>query len=161
MTAPHQILVDSGERRSRTEGAPLICKRYVELSLPDRGDDVPDLARLQRQLGPVEADLDLLRELPRRLRNAHFQGTAVLDGDRLIDFEPGNSEWDSYGVAIDLGTTTLVAALLDLATGRQVRIASRPQPADPFRRRRAVANSHGPQRIRGTGKAPTGRRRGP
>jgi uncharacterized 2Fe-2S/4Fe-4S cluster protein (DUF4445 family) len=128
---PHQILVDSVAPVA-TEGAPLICKRYVELSLPDRGDDVPDLARLQRQLGPVEADLDLLRELPRRLRNAHFQGTAVLDGDRLIDFEPGNSEWDSYGVAIDLGTTTLVAALLDLATGRQVRIASRLNPQTRF-----------------------------
>ncbi len=74
----------------------------------------------------------MVRELPRRLREAHFQGTAVLDRDRLIDFEPGNTEWDSFGVAIDLGTTTLVAALLDLATGRQVRIASRLNPQTRF-----------------------------
>ena len=99
---------------------------------PDRGDDLPDLARLQRCLGPLQADLGMVRELPRRLREAHFQGTAVLDRDRLIDFEPGNTEWDSFGVAIDLGTTTLVAALLDLATGRQVRIASRLNPQTRF-----------------------------
>ena len=128
---PHQILVHS-EATVTADGAPRICKQYVELPLPDRGDDLPDLARLQRQLGPVYADLSLVRELPRRLRDAHFQGTAVLDENRLIDFEPGNTEWDSYGIAVDLGTTTLVAALLDLATGRQVRIASRLNPQTRF-----------------------------
>jgi uncharacterized 2Fe-2S/4Fe-4S cluster protein (DUF4445 family) len=128
---PYQILIHS-EAPVEADGAPLICKRYVELPPPDRDDDVPDLARLQRRLGPVQADLSLVRELPRRLRDANFQGTAVLDGDRLIDFEPGNTEWDSYGVAIDLGTTTLVAALLDLATGRQVRIVSQINPQTRF-----------------------------
>ena len=110
---------------------------------PARGDDLPDLARLQRCLGRGErggekepslpqADLGMVRELPGRLREGHFQGTAVLDRDRLIDFEPGNTEWDSFGVAIDLGTTTLVAALLDLATGRQIRVASRLNPQTRF-----------------------------
>ncbi len=56
----------------------------------------------------------------------------MLDDDRLIDFEPGNTEWDSFGIAVDLGTTTLVAALLDLATGRQVRIAARLNPQTRF-----------------------------
>ena len=128
---PHQILTDSCTA-VEAEGAAAICKRYVELAPPDRGDDLPDLARLQRRLAPFAADVGLLRELPRRLREAHFQGTAVLDDDRLIDFEPGNTEWDSYGVAIDLGTTTLVAALLDLATGRQVRVAARLNPQTRF-----------------------------
>jgi uncharacterized 2Fe-2S/4Fe-4S cluster protein (DUF4445 family) len=128
---PHQILTDS-RTAVEAEGAAAICKRYVELAPPDRGDDLPDLARLQRRLAPFEADVGLLRKLPRRLREVHFQGTAVLDDDRLIDFEPGNTEWDSYGVAIDLGTTTLVAALLDLATGRQVRVAARLNPQTRF-----------------------------
>jgi len=128
---PYQILVHS-DAPAMADGAPRIRKRYVELPQPDRSDDLPDLARLQRQLGPVQADLSLVRALPRRLRDAHFQGTAVLDENRLIDFEPGNTEWDSYGVAIDLGTTTLAAALLDLATDRQVRIASRLNPQTRF-----------------------------
>ena len=128
---PYQILVHS-EAPVAADGAAVICKRYLELPPPDRDDDLSDLARLQRGLGPVQADLSLVRELPRRLREADFQGTAVLDDDRLIDFEPGNTEWDSYGIAVDLGTTTLVAALLDLATGRQVRIASRLNPQTRF-----------------------------
>ena len=134
---PHQILVQS-EETVKADGAPAIRKRYLELPLPDRSDDMPDLARLQRRLGPstmstrCPADLSLIRELPRRLRDANFQGTAVLDDNRLIDFEPGNTEWDSFGIAVDLGTTTLVAALLDLATGRQVRVASRLNPQIRF-----------------------------
>ena len=128
---PHQILVDS-QAPVTADGPPLICKRYLELRSPDRDDDLSDVARLERQLGPLQAELSLLRGLPRRLREAHFQGTAVLDGNRLIDFEPGNTEWDSFGIAVDLGTTTLVAALLDLATGRQVRITSRLNPQTRF-----------------------------
>ncbi len=77
-------------------------------------------------------ELSLLRELPQQMRAANFQGTAVLDQWRLIDFEPGNTEWDSYGVAIDVGTTTLVAALLDLASGREIRIAARVNPQTRF-----------------------------
>jgi len=150
---PYQILVHC-EARVTAEGEPWICKRYLELPRPDRGDDLSDLARLQRQLGPVEADLSFVRELPCRLRNTHFQGTAVLDEGRLIDFEPGNTEWDSFGVAIDLGTTTLAAALLDLATGRQVRIATRLNPQTRFgddvvsRILMARSNSEGLGRLR-------------
>jgi len=145
---PYQILVDS-QTAVQADGPPVVSKHYLDLPAPDRGDDAPDLERLEHSLGPLDADLSLIRELPQRLRTASFQGTAVLDagrfdggapggyplvgaGRRLIDFESGNTEWDSYGVAIDLGTTTLVAALLDLATGREVRIASRLNPQTRF-----------------------------
>jgi uncharacterized 2Fe-2S/4Fe-4S cluster protein (DUF4445 family) len=70
--------------------------------------------------------------LPRRLRQAEFRGTAVLAEGRLLDFEPGNTEWHAHGVAVDLGTTTLAAALLDLSTGRQVQVVSRLNPQTAF-----------------------------
>ena len=125
-------------RRWRRKAAPAICKRYVELPLPDRGRRRagPGPAATRR-LGPVQADLSLVRELPGRLRDAHFQGTAVLDDDRLIDFEPGNTEWDSFGVAVDLGTTTLVAALLGPGHRPAGPHRFAAQSADPLRRRRA------------------------
>ena len=128
---PYQILVESDSATS-TDGSPVISKHYLELPAPARDDDAADLERIERCLGPLEIDSPLLRELPRQLRAAHFQGTAVLDQRRLIDFEPDNTEWESYGVAIDLGTTTLVAALLDLATGREVRVAARLNPQTRF-----------------------------
>ena len=107
---------------------------------PARGDDAADLLRLEGAIGQFDLDLELLRELPGRLRETGFRGTAVLAEGRLLDFEPGNSEWDAYAVAVDLGTTTLVAALMDAdqrpRPGR--RLAA--QSADPLRRRRALAH---------------------
>ena len=64
----------------------------------------------------------LLREIPARLRQTDFCGTAVLAGGRLIDFEPQNTEAENFAVATDVGTTTLVAALLDLNTGNETQI---------------------------------------
>ncbi|MFH1484786.1 MAG: ASKHA domain-containing protein [Chloroflexota bacterium] len=46
--------------------------------------------------------------------------TAVLAGERLIALESGDTTADNYGVAIDLGTSTVVGYLLDLSTGHQL-----------------------------------------
>jgi uncharacterized 2Fe-2S/4Fe-4S cluster protein (DUF4445 family) len=135
----HQILVASssaggaeGAVQGMAEGEAAVRKRYVELPVPARGDDDPDLVRLEKAVGPLEADLDLLQALPRRFREAGFRGTAVISAGRLLDFEPGNTEHEAYGVAIDVGTTTLVAALLDSGTGSQVAVASRLNPQTRF-----------------------------
>ncbi len=133
VAAEHKILV-------RTEGEagpaddPPVRKRYLELSPPTRGDDVPDVLRLERALeaGPLEMDLSLLREIPARLREADFHGTAVLAERRLLDVEPGNTEADAFAVALDIGTTTLVAALLDLGTGSEWALGARLNPQTRF-----------------------------
>jgi uncharacterized 2Fe-2S/4Fe-4S cluster protein (DUF4445 family) len=127
----YQILTASAAA-APAEGPPVISKRYLELPPPRSGDDTPDLERLERAAGPLDAEPATLADLPRQLRAAGFRGTAVLDQRRLIDFETGNTEWESFGVAVDLGTTTLVAALLDLATGREIRVASRLNPQTRF-----------------------------
>lgn len=127
----HQILVHS-DSTVQADGVPVVMKRCVELPRPVRGDDAPDATRLERAIGPFEADLAMLRELPRRLREAYFHGTAVLAEGCLVDFEPGNTEQNAYGIAVDLGTTTLAAALLDLTDGREVAVASRLNPQTRF-----------------------------
>ena len=55
-----QILVHS-EGTVAAEVDPVVRKRYVELPLPARGDDDADLLRLEKAVGPLEIDLDLLR----------------------------------------------------------------------------------------------------
>jgi len=51
--------------------------------------------------------------------------TAVLYGDReVLDIEPGDTSSEVYGLAIDLGTSTVVAELVDLRTGETVGRAS-------------------------------------
>lgn len=127
----HKILAGA-EGSPRPAGQPAIRKQYVELSPPARGDDDPDLLRLQAAVGPLETDLELLREIPGRLRAGGFRGTAVLADGRLIDFEPQDTQAENMAVAVDVGTTTLAAVLLDLNTAGQLAVASRLNPQTRF-----------------------------
>jgi uncharacterized 2Fe-2S/4Fe-4S cluster protein (DUF4445 family) len=129
--AHHKILARALPTAAPT-GDPPVRKQYVELSPPRRGDDDPDLLRLEKLLGPFEVDLAMLRTLSARLRETDFRGTAVLAEGRLIDFEPQNTTAEALAVATDVGTTTLVSALLDLTTGRELAVASRLNPQTRF-----------------------------
>ncbi|MCD4727147.1 MAG: ASKHA domain-containing protein [Pirellulales bacterium] len=113
---------------------PPVRKQYVELRSPTRGDDLPDALRLERALGvgPLAMDVSLLRELSARLREDGFRGTAVLAGDRLLDFEIGNTEADAFAAAVDLGTTTLAGELMDLGTGSEWATTARLNPQTRF-----------------------------
>jgi len=111
---------------------PAVRKQYLRLEPPARGNDAADLRRLEAALGRFDIDRELLAELPARLRAGAFCGTAVLLDHRLIDFEPGDTTRQSFAVAVDVGTTTLAAALMDLATGRTLRVASRLNPQTSF-----------------------------
>ena len=124
----------SGKRVPTPFSDPPVRKQYVELSSPTRGDDLPDALRLERALGvgPLAMDVSLLRELSARLREAGFCGTAVLAGDRLLDFEIGNTEADAFAVAVDLGTTTLAGELMDLGTGSEWATTARLNPQTRF-----------------------------
>jgi uncharacterized 2Fe-2S/4Fe-4S cluster protein (DUF4445 family) len=143
LTARHQqICVTSESQAAVATDDPPICKKYVELPLPARGCDEPDLLRLEKAIGPFEADLHLTRELPHILRKQQFAGTAVLAQRHtragtspspapsclLLDFEPGHTEKTAFAVAVDVGTTTVAAQLLDVATGVEIAVASRLNP---------------------------------
>ena len=58
--------------------------------------------------------------------------TAVVVDEALIDVEPGDTTERRYAIAFDLGTTTVVATLLDLGTGTPVAVASRLNKQQPF-----------------------------
>jgi uncharacterized 2Fe-2S/4Fe-4S cluster protein (DUF4445 family) len=65
----------------------------------------------------LRADLHALRVIGRVLRAADYKVTAVIVDDVLIDVQAGDTTGRVYGIAFDLGTTTVVATLLDLTTG--------------------------------------------
>jgi uncharacterized 2Fe-2S/4Fe-4S cluster protein (DUF4445 family) len=113
---------------------PAVQKRYVELDDPSLSDQRTDLARLTDAIEDLEvtADLAVLRRLPKVLREADFKVTAVVVDEALIDVEPGDTSEQRYAVAFDLGTTTVVATLLDLGTGTPVAVASRLNKQQPF-----------------------------
>ncbi len=113
---------------------PAVQKRYVELADPTLQDQRSDLVRLTDAIEDLEptADLHLLQRLPKVLREADFKVTAVVIDEALIDVEAGDTTAFRYGIAFDLGTTTVVATLLDLGTGTPVSVASRLNKQQPF-----------------------------
>ena len=119
----HQIVVES-QTTEATELVPGVRKVYVELPEPTLTDNRADRLRLEAVIGPFDCDLPLLRDLPQKLRKANFQGTAVLEDHHLLDFEAGDTTHRCYGVALDIGTTTMAASLLDLRQGRELAVTS-------------------------------------
>jgi uncharacterized 2Fe-2S/4Fe-4S cluster protein (DUF4445 family) len=112
---------------------PAVQKRHLVLTEPTLEDQTSDLERVLQAMDDVEltVPLDALRGLGKTLRDASFEVTAVLADDVLIDVEPGDTSTARHAIAFDLGTTTVVATLLDLETGqpRAVRsILNRQQP---------------------------------
>ena len=107
---------------------PNVRKVFVQLPEPSVADQRADVTRLREALAraaehPV-ITLAAARDLGRVLRAADFAVTAVLAGDRCIAVEAGDTRGALYGAAFDIGTTTVVGALMDLASGREVAVAS-------------------------------------
>jgi uncharacterized 2Fe-2S/4Fe-4S cluster protein (DUF4445 family) len=113
---------------------PAVQKRYLELAEPDLADQASDLERVLAQLDDLEprAELPVLRTLGRTLRAADYKVTAVVVDDVLIAVEPGDTTDRRFGIAFDLGTTTVVATLLDLGTGTPAAVAATLNKQQPF-----------------------------
>jgi uncharacterized 2Fe-2S/4Fe-4S cluster protein (DUF4445 family) len=113
---------------------PAVQKRYLELTEPSLADQASDLERVLAQLDDLEprAELSVLATLGRTLREADYQVTAVVVDDVLIAVEPGDTTARRFGIAFDLGTTTVVATLLDLSTGTPAGVESTLNKQQPF-----------------------------
>ena len=113
---------------------PAVQKRYLELAEPSLADQASDLERVLAQLDDLEprAELPVLQTLGRTLRAADYKVTAVVVDDVLIAVEPGDTTSRRFGIAFDLGTTTVVATLLDLSTGTPAAVASALNKQQPF-----------------------------
>ena len=113
---------------------PAVQKRYVELEEPTLHDQRTDIVRLFDAIDDIEATVSLaaMRNLPKVLRSSYFKVTAVFVDQELIDIEAGDTTELRYGIAYDLGTTTVVATLLDLNTGTPVAVKSMLNKQQPF-----------------------------
>ncbi len=113
---------------------PAVQKRYLELTEPTLEDQTPDLERVLGAMDDVElhAPLELMSGLGGTLREADWKVTAVLCDDLLLDVEPGDTTARRFALAFDLGTTTVVANLLDLETGQPAAVRSMLNKQQPF-----------------------------
>jgi uncharacterized 2Fe-2S/4Fe-4S cluster protein (DUF4445 family) len=113
---------------------PAVQKRYLELAEPTLRDQATDLERVLAAIDDLElrVDLAVLRTLGQVLRAADYRVTAVVVDDALIAVEPGDTTARRFGIAFDLGTTTVVATLLDLSTGTPAGVDSVLNAQQPF-----------------------------
>ena len=113
---------------------PAVQKRYLELDEPSLADQRSDIERILDGVDDLELrpDLHAVRVAGRALRAADFKVTAVIVDEVLIDVQPGDTSARLFGIAFDLGTTTVVATLLDLSTGTPVAVASALNQQQPF-----------------------------
>ena len=111
---------------------PAVRKRYLKLREPTLEGNPFDWDDLCAQVGdckdPRPYDVRIWATLPSRLRKWNFRGTAVTLNGRLLDFERGNTRTRLFGVAVDLGTTTVVGKLIDLIDGSVQAVASTANP---------------------------------
>ncbi|MBA4387894.1 MAG: hypothetical protein C0404_07925 [Verrucomicrobia bacterium] len=126
----HKILAsDAG---GTMEVKPAVTKRFLQLKPPQREGPHSDVESLAEALGAVEFDIGVLRSMPLILRQNHFEVTATVVDNKVVNLEPGNTSCHCYGMAFDIGTTTLVGTLVDLQTGADVQVASSINPQTSF-----------------------------
>jgi uncharacterized 2Fe-2S/4Fe-4S cluster protein (DUF4445 family) len=121
----HQILSCAHDfRDSRTPLDSGVEKRFVTANLPaEEHHQTSDLEEIVAACGAglhAEVPLDVLRKVPTILRDAGGALTVTTFNTKIIDIESGDTRAHKYGMAFDVGTTSIVGFLVDLDTGEQL-----------------------------------------
>ena len=120
-------ILAAGERRS-VPRKPNVRRAVVAAPPPTLADQADDLRRVERTLGLAPDSLSISREaaqeLPQVLREHGFGATMTLVATRVVEAVPPDDGAACFGVAFDIGTTTVVGYLLDLQTGEELAAAS-------------------------------------
>jgi uncharacterized 2Fe-2S/4Fe-4S cluster protein (DUF4445 family) len=134
VTVPKESRVESHQILMKSVVAPLpainppVKKVSLSLTPPSLADYVSDLDRVTHALrnldvGHVTIGLPTLKRLSRVLRENNWNVNVTLmdlwDRKEIIDIGPPADD-DLIGIAVDIGTTTIVVELVDLATGKVI-----------------------------------------
>lgn len=103
---------------------PLVSKVCLTLEKPGLSDQRDDLSRLTSDTVHGLVDLAMLRRLPSVLREKGYIATIVSFAAKPLTLEPGDTSRELYGVAVDIGTTTIACYLFDLTTGKKLSVNS-------------------------------------
>ena len=110
-----------------------ICLTLKKPSLDDQRSDWERItagisSHRKEKTVRVKTNVDLLKEIPRLLRNADDKITITLCENDLIDIEKGNTVNHGFGMAFDIGTTTVAGYLLDLKSGEELSVVAKTNP---------------------------------
>jgi len=130
---PEKLLVPKVSADPMTLFDPIVQKIYLELKIPTLEDNIADIDRITRELRKkteyqyFDVSLHCLKGLAAKLRDNDWKVTATISKRanvcRIMQIEAGNTTENHYGVAVDVGTTTVVAQLVDLKSGDVLGVA--------------------------------------
>jgi uncharacterized 2Fe-2S/4Fe-4S cluster protein (DUF4445 family) len=122
----HRQVVRKRAETHPIEIDPVVRLYYVEVAQPDMHEPSSDLRRLQQALreqwglAETTADLATLARLQKALRDGEWKVTVAVRKSRdIVSITPSFAE-RAFGVAIDVGSTTIAAHLTDLMSGEVV-----------------------------------------
>lgn len=106
---------------------PLVKKYAIKFIKPELDHPHSLLSGLRKHFRKkdLEVPVDILKTLPEKLKKSGFHiTTAVYDDRKILAIEPGDTTERSFGLAVDLGTTTLVVELVALNNGKSIDTAT-------------------------------------
>jgi uncharacterized 2Fe-2S/4Fe-4S cluster protein (DUF4445 family) len=114
---------------------PMLHELHLNLTVPTLDDSVSDLDRLRRgmkmqgwDLACLNVGLGVIRQLSEAVRQGNWEVTVSIIrhkcAQEIVDVRPGGPIARSMGLAIDVGTTTIVAYLVDMSDGTILGAAS-------------------------------------
>ena len=111
-------------------------KVSLDLGKPSLDDQRSDWERIKDRLSlkktenisNLKISLPILKKIPILIRKADFKITVTICNDEIIDLESDNTAKKSYGIAFDIGTTTVVGYLIDLESGEELSALAKTNP---------------------------------
>ncbi|MCT4619678.1 MAG: ASKHA domain-containing protein [Marinisporobacter sp.] len=104
-----------------------IVKRVVQLNPPTFEDGYTMVEVIKEKLGDIHIGLKMMKWLSHYIDYTK-DSTFTLYKDELIDIEYGDTRNQIYGIAIDIGTTTVACYLIDLVKGVPIEVSSMQNP---------------------------------
>jgi len=104
------LAIDSGVRK-------LTTKAKAPESEHNQTSDWDEIISVLPDTVDRRLTVDVMRKIPGALRDEGGQLTVTTFQDQVIDLEPGDTTEHLYGIAFDIGTTSIVGSLIDLQSG--------------------------------------------
>ena len=136
--AGHQILgagksLANDDRMTLDSG---VEKRVVKAKAPvsehHQSSDLEEIVVAHGATTTADVPIDVVRRLPSILRKDSGAVTVTTFNGRIVDIEAGDTTSQCYGMAFDVGTTSVVGTLLDLRTGEELASVGAMNPQAPF-----------------------------
>jgi len=147
---PEKASILTSAELTEVPGMPPVTKEFFSLPVPSLSDQSPDDTRLFRAAYETTDNiiknndsfsdrsaynnlpLEILQTLPEIMRNSGFNVTAIKVLDEITGVESGDTANTLYGIAVDIGTTTLAAYLYDIRNKKLLSVASLLNPQSKY-----------------------------